>query len=155
MSIDAFNALVGKIAASMSEFDVGPGLERFLNETYGAGTPEFKELKGFCEEGEKAGWLLSREADGIKFGRAVKANTSAGPFSVDVVRMKDVVGPHHIHTKGEIGAILSIEGSPKFDGKGEGWYVYPPGSQHHPTVTGGDAYVLYYLPEGAIQFTGQ
>ncbi|MGA7328046.1 MAG: DUF4863 family protein [Rhodomicrobium sp.] len=30
-----------------------------------------------------------------------------------------------------------------------------PGSSHHQTVSGGDAYVLYLLPEGAIEFTGQ
>jgi hypothetical protein len=31
--------------------------------------------------------------------------------------MKDVKGPHHIHTTGEIGAIMPITGTPKFDGK--------------------------------------
>lgn len=43
----------------------------------------------------------------------------------------------------------------RFDGMGEGWHVCPAGSDHHPTVTGGDAYVLYLLPEGAIEFTGR
>jgi hypothetical protein len=71
------------------------------------------------------------------------------------VRMKDIAGPHHVHTSGEIGAIMPISGTPRFDGKPEGWYVYPPGSDHHPTVTGGDAYILYLLPEGAIEFTGK
>ena len=48
-----------------------------------------------------------------------------------------------------------IDDAPRFDGKEAGWYVYPPGSSHHPTVQGGDAYVLYFLPEGAIEFTGK
>lgn len=26
---------------------------------------------------------------------------------------------------------------------------------HHPTVSGGDAYILYLLPDGAIEFTGR
>ena len=30
-----------------------------------------------------------------------------------------------------------------------------PGSDHRPTVTGGDAYIVYRLPEGAIEFTGK
>ena len=98
---------------------------------------------------------MAREAGGIKFGRAVKPGAEARHFSVDVVRMKDVRGPHHVHTTGEIGAIMPIEGEPKFDGMPEGWYVYPPGSDHHPTVSGGDAYVLYLLPDGAIEFTGK
>ena len=67
----------------------------------------------------------------------------------------DVAGPHHIHTNGEIGAVMPIQGEPRFDDFAPGWYVYPPGSDHHPTVSGGDAYVLYLLPEGAIEFTGK
>ena len=50
---------------------------------------------------------------------------------------------------------MAISGEPKFDGFPEGWYVYGPGSDHHPTVEGGDAYVLYLLPGGAIEFTGR
>ena len=50
---------------------------------------------------------------------------------------------------------MPIDGAPNFDAFGPGWYVYGPGSHHHPTVTGGDAYVLYLLPEGAIEFTRQ
>ncbi|MEE8140092.1 MAG: DUF4863 family protein, partial [Alphaproteobacteria bacterium] len=56
---------------------------------------------------------------------------------------------------GEIGMIMPIAGDPKFDGVGRGWYVHPPGSDHWPTLVGGDAYVLYLLPDGAIEFTGK
>jgi hypothetical protein len=31
--------------------------------------------------------------------------------------------------------------------------VYPPGSAHRPTVSGGRALVLYLLPEGRIEFS--
>jgi hypothetical protein len=41
----------------------------------------------------------------------------------------------------------------RFDGRGAGWTVYPPGSAHRPTVTEGRALVLYMLPEGKIEFT--
>ena len=44
---------------------------------------------------------------------------------------------------GEIGAVIPIEGEPMFDAFKPGWYVYPPGSAHHPTVSGGEAYVVY------------
>ena len=69
--------------------------------------------------------------------------------------MPAVKGPHHAHPSGEIGMIMPISGEPAFDGMGRGWYVYPPGSDHWPTVAGGEAYVLYLLPEGAIEFTGK
>jgi hypothetical protein len=69
--------------------------------------------------------------------------------------MKDVKGPHHVHTTGEIGMIMPVTETAEFDGIGRGWYVYPPGSAHHPTVAGGEALVLYLLPDGQIEFTGR
>ncbi len=155
MSVQAFDALVGRIAATIADLPVDQSMETALNDTFGPTSAEFGELKSLCAEGERDGWLVQREHGGIKFGRPIKPHTKAGKFSVDVVRMKNVAGPHHVHTNGEIGAILGLDGAPKFDGKPEGWYVYPAGSDHHPTVTDGDAYVLYLLPEGAIEFTGR
>jgi len=153
MSIESFNTFMGKIAARIGDKPLDAALEAFLNVEYPAESAEFKELTTLCAKGEAEGWLMQREAGDIKFGRAIKPDTSAHHFSVDVVRMKDVKGPHHTHTTGEIGAIMPIEGAAEFDGKGVGWYVYPPGSSHHPTIRGGEAYVLYLLPDGAIEFT--
>jgi len=48
---------------------------------------------------------------------------------------------------------MPLSPSAKFDGRGAGFLVYPAGSAHSPTVTGGKALVLYLLPEGAIEFT--
>jgi len=74
-------------------------------------------------------------------------------FSVDVVDMKDLAGPHHVHPLGEIDLIMPIEGDALFDGHGAGWMVYPAQSAHSPTVSNGRALVLYLLPQGKIEFT--
>jgi len=155
MSKQNFLDTVATIVASVGERPLDDGLAAHLNREFPAGGKLFAGLKALCAEGERDGWLMAREVGGIKFGRAVKPGAEARDFSVDVVRMKDVKGPHHIHTTGEIGAVITISGTPKFDGFAEGWYVYGPGSDHHPTVEGGDAYVLYLLPQGAIEFTGR
>lgn len=155
MSEQAFRDLVSTIASRIGDRPLDDGLADYLNTTFPKDGDEFAELRALCAEGEADGWLLQREHGGIKFGRPVKPGNEAGRFSVDVVRMHDVKGPHHVHTTGEIGAIMPIEGRAEFDGMPEGWYVYPPGSDHHPTVAGGDAYVLYFLPEGQIEFTGR
>lgn len=154
MSAEEFSMLLSGIAAQLEGVPLDDRMAAFLNAEYPVGGPEFKRLGELCAEGEAEGWLMGREAGGIKFGRAIKPGGAAGQFSVDVVRMKEVKGPHHVHPTGEIGAIFPLEGSPKFDAFEPGWYVYPPGSDHHPTVSGGDAYVIYLLPEGAIEFTG-
>jgi len=154
MTTAAFDILLGEIAAAIADMPVDRRMETALNQRFGPETPAFAALRAFCLEGERDGWLLQRQNGDIKFGRVIKPHTKAGKFSVDVVRMKNVVGPHHVHTNGEIGLIIPIDDSARFDGKAEGWYVYPVGSDHHPTVSDGDAYVLYMLPDGAIEFTG-
>lgn len=155
MSQQAFLNLVSQIARRIGDRPLDADLAAFLNDSFPKDGEDFETLHALCAEGEADGWLMQREAGGIKFSRPVKPHAEAGRFSVDVVRMKDVRGPHHVHTTGEIGAIMPIEGAAKFDGMDEGWYVYPPGSDHHPTVSDGDAYVLYFLPEGQIEFTGR
>jgi len=155
VAFNDFEKLLGDIAGDLAGRPVDPTMAAYLNETYPADGETFARLTELCAEGEREGWLMSRSANGIKYGRAIKPGAAAGGFSVDVVRMKDCAGPHHVHTNGEIGAVIPIEGAPQFDDFKPGWYVYPPGSDHHPTVSGGDAYVVYLLPEGAIEFTGR
>ncbi len=155
MSKQQFLETVATVAAAIGDRPLDDDLAVFLNTKFPGDGKVFADLAALCGEGERDGWLVAREAGGVKFGRAVKPGAEAGRFSVDVVRMKDVKGPHHVHTTGEIGAVFPISSAPKFDAFKEPWYVYRPGSDHHPTIAGGDAYVLYLLPGGAIEFTGR
>jgi hypothetical protein len=113
----------------------------------------YEALKASCQAGVAAGWLCNREAGGIRYGRIFKPDAGLHGFSVDVVDMKDIAGPHHVHPEGEIDLVMPIEGAARFDGQPAGWVVCPPGSGHRPTVTSGRALVLYLLPQGAIHFT--
>ena len=97
--------------------------------------------------------MCEREGGGIRYGRVFKPEDALHRFSVDVVDMQNIAGPHHTHPQGEIDLIMPLEGEAVFDGHPAGWCVYPPGSAHHPTVAHGRALVLYLLPEGQIQFT--
>ncbi|GAB4287213.1 MAG: hypothetical protein Kow0058_06820 [Roseovarius sp.] len=155
MPRDRFETLLGAIAQDIADRALDEELAAHLNRNWPPGGEVFEELRALCAEGERDGWLMGREAGGIRYGRAIRPGGATGRFSVDVVRMKDVRGPHHIHPKGEIGAIFALDGAPRFDAFAEGWYVYGPGSRHHPTVTGGEAHVLYLLPDGEIEFTGE
>lgn len=128
-------------------------LEAWLNEHYGPDTPWFQNTKAACLRGVEEGWLCNREHGGIRYGRVIKPATEYAGFSVDVVDMQDIAGPHHAHPNGEIDLIMPLEGDARFDGAPAGWKVYGPGTAHHPTVTQGRALVLYLLPEGSIEFT--
>ena len=128
-------------------------LDAWLNAEHGVGSATFATLKAACQQGVAEGWLCNREGGGIRYGRVFKPADDLHGFSVDVVDMADIAGPHHSHPLGEIDLIMPIEGEARFDGRPAGWLVCPPGSAHPPTVTGGRALVLYLLPQGRIDFT--
>ena len=115
--------------------------------------PPTRSSNAACEAGVAEGWLCNREGGGIRYGRIFKPAPDLHGFSVDVVDMQDIAGPHHSHPNGEIDLIMPIEGDALFDGRPAGWLVCPPGSAHRPTVSNGRALVLYLLPEGRIDFT--
>lgn len=155
MTPDQFQALIAKVTGEIAGRPLDAQLADFLNERFPATGAEFQAIAKACADAVAAGWMCEREHGGIKFGRVIKPTDAIHGFSVDVVEMKDVVGPQHAHPNGEIDMIMPLEGDAKFDGHGAGWFVYGPGSVHRPTVTDGRAYVLYLLPQGAIEFTKQ
>jgi hypothetical protein len=153
MTQDEFRELVGTVTAAIAGRPLDASLDRLLNERFGPSTETFGALQRACAQAIADGWMCGREAGGIRYGRVAKPDDALHRFSVDVVDMCDVVGPHHAHPDGEIDLVMPIDDDAKFDGHEAGWLVYPPGSAHRPTVSGGRALVLYLLPEGRIEFT--
>jgi hypothetical protein len=150
---ESFARLVGEITASIAGRPLDSTLDRELNERFPPSSAIFQKIEVACREAVKAGWMCNREAGGIRFGRVVKPGSETHGFSVDVVEMPALAGPHHRHPNGEIDLIFPIEEGAKFDDRPAGWLVYGPDSSHQPTVTGGRARILYLLPAGAIEFT--
>lgn len=149
-----FQALLAEVTAPLAGRPLDAALDDWLNTTHGAGSPLYQRLAQACAAGVAAGWLCNREGGGIRYGRIFKPSDALHGFSVDVVEMADIAGPHHTHPLGEIDLIMPIDGSQaRFDGRPAGWLVCPPGSAHRPTVTQGRALVLYLLPQGRIDFT--
>jgi len=153
MTVDQFTALMGSITARVEGRRVDAALAAELGDLFPADGPTFDAVLAACRDGVAAGWMCNREAGGIRYGRVVKPGPATHGFSVDVVEMADVAGPHHAHPNGEIDLVMPLTEGAKFDGHGAGWVVYGPGSAHRPTVTGGKALVLYLLPGGAIEFS--
>ncbi|MES2950164.1 MAG: DUF4863 family protein [Pseudomonadota bacterium] len=153
MSPDQFRAQIASLTSQLSGRQLDGGLQAWLNTEHGHGSITYTALKQACEAGVAAGWLCDREGGGVRYGRIFKPSDDLNQFSVDVVDMKDIAGPHHVHPNGEIDLIMPLDGEARFDNHAAGWLVYPPGSAHRPTVSAGRALVLYLLPEGRIEFT--
>ncbi|MCP5285738.1 MAG: DUF4863 family protein [Burkholderiaceae bacterium] len=145
--------LAAQVAAHLAGRTPDADLDAWLNAEHGPHSETYRALRASCEAGVAAGWLCDREGGGIRYGRIFKPADDLAGFSVDVVDMHDIAGPHHVHPNGEIDLIMPVDAGARFDGRPAGWLVCPPGSAHRPTVTGGRALVLYLLPEGRIEFT--
>jgi hypothetical protein len=155
LELEDFTSLVATVTGRIKDSRLDAALEQQLNQTIAPGSAEYERIFSACRSAIDAGWMCAREAGGIKFGRVIKPGARSNGFSVDVVDMANVVGPHHSHPNGEIDLIMPLTADAKFDGRGAGWCVYPPGTAHCPTVTDGRALVLYLLPEGRIEFSAR
>lgn len=153
MTPELFRDLLSTVTQQLVGRPLDADLDTWLNQTHGTDSTTYQHLKTACQAGVTAGWLCQREGGGIRYGRIFKPQAELHGFSVDVVDMQDIAGPHHTHPLGEIDLIMPLEGDALFDGRGAGWLVCPPGSAHRPTVSQGRALVLYLLPQGSIEFT--
>jgi len=152
MSKSAFQALVAQVTSAIGGQPVEPALGAILNARFPPDGPVYLAIEAACHAAIAEGWMCEREHGGIRYGRVIEAGEALAGYSVDVVRMTDVAGPHHRHPGGEIDMIMPVTPGARFDGAPHGWLVYGPDSAHRPTVTGGESLVLYLLPGGQIDF---
>lgn len=153
MSSAEFREQIAQLTTQLAGRPLDADLGAWLNAEHGAESATYRQLKQTCMAGVAEGWLCEREGGGVRYGRIFKPTDALHGFSVDVVDMADIAGPHHTHPLGEIDLIMPLDEGAQFDGHPAGWLVCPPGSAHRPTVSNGRALVLYLLPQGRIEFT--
>lgn len=155
MTREGLQALLAPVTGYVGGRPLDEELEIGLNASFPPGGEVFKAIETACHEAIRGGWMCKYEEGGIRYGRVIKPVEALHGFSVDVVDMDNVRGPHHRHPRGEIDLVMPVAGEAKFNGKGAGWKVYEAGSAHYPVVSDGRALVLYLLPGGEIEFTGR
>ena len=126
--------------------------EAALNRKWPETSPEVAALRTAALAALRSGAICTKENGGIKFSRVLKPEHDAGGCSIDAVAMKDCSGPVHTHTKGEVCFCIQTEGKPAFEGRTDTWVVMRSGSRHMPTVQGGAMLILYWWPEGAVEW---
>jgi len=153
LEVQEFEGLIAGLTSEIAGRPLDASLAAHLNAHYGPDSDSYRQIFAACRAAIAAGWMCKHEAGGIRYGRVIKPAPSLHGFSVDVVDMDNIAGPHHVHPHGEIDLIMPLTDGALFDGHPAGWCVYGPGSAHRPTVSVGRALVLYLLPQGAIEFT--
>lgn len=128
-------------------------LEAFLNREFGVGSETYADLRRLLKLGMEEGWAAYVEIEGTDYrrGRIAEPSQETAGMSVESGLLRDVKGQYHCHTTGEINMIIPLEEGAQFCGHGAGWRVFPPLSEHYPTVTG-KALMMYFLPGGKIEY---
>jgi hypothetical protein len=155
VNVDHFQKLLKPVTDLVSSQAVKPALAEELNRQFPHNSEIFNAIEAACHEAISEGWMCAQGSQGRRFGRVIEAGEETGGLSVDVVDLENIVGPHHRHPTGEVCMIMPVTSDARFDDMPRGWCVFEPGSDHRPTVTDGEALVLYMLPDGKIEFTDQ
>lgn len=152
-STDLYKQQLQEITDFVGDRPLDKNLQDQLNAHFPPSGRVVLDIISATQRGIDTGTLCKYGAEDMRYGRVIKPCVELNNCSVDVVHMTDIAGPHHKHPKGEIDLIMPISADAKFDDHRAGWLVYEPGSAHKPTVTQGEAWVLYLLPGGEIEFT--
>jgi len=153
MKVSEFQALLKPVTDLVSGMDLDAKLAEELTRRFPPGGEVFDAIEKACHEAIADGWMCANGEEGRRWGRVIEPCEETGGLSVDVVDLTDLVGSHHSHPGGEVCMVMPITPGAQFDGTGRGWCVFESGTAHHPTVSNGEALVLYMLPDGKIDFT--
>jgi len=152
MSNEQLTITLTPMLKSISELDLShPASEVMLNQEFSASNPHLKAAIAQAKQGIEEGWLCNRENAGVKFSRVSKPSAATFNLSIDAVLMSGA-GAAHAHPNGEVSLCIPMQGDPAYDDFEYTWAPYPPGSLHTPTVTGGEMLILYFLPDGAMDW---
>ncbi|MDJ0971987.1 MAG: DUF4863 family protein [Kiloniellales bacterium] len=149
----ALRDLLEPVMAEIAETEWNEALAARLNARFGPDGGLFRALEARCDEGIETGWMGLQGEEVRKGARVIEPGPETRGLSVDVVQLIDFTGPHHRHPKGEVCAVMTERPDGRFDGQPRGWAVYPPGSEHWPAGTGGRVRILFFLPDGKIEYT--
>ena len=153
MNVNEFKALLKPVTDLVSSGAVDAGLADELNRRFPPGADTFDAIEKACHDAIAAGWMCANgDPGGPRWGRVIEPGPETGGLSVDVVDLTDLVGGLHSHPVGEVCMVMPITPGAQFDDTDRGWCVFEPGTSHHPTVTNGQALILYMLPDGKIEF---
>lgn len=155
MTLDDFRTLMLPVCDAIASKPVDEHLQSDLERAFPGNGETVRAIEAACHAAIAAGWMCTQGEGSRRFGRVMDSTEATRNFSVDVVDLTEIIGPHHRHPNGEICLIMPVTPTATFDGKGRGWCVYKANSGHRPTVRDGRALVLYLLPDGQIEFTGR
>ena len=153
----------------IKDVTAGAEAERWLNATYGVGTPLYGDLARLITLGVREGWAAEQEVAGPRYRRSrlFAPSEESSFFSATAVLLDStdnrqgnpegsLRADDHLHPYGEFNLVVPLDDGAALAGPNGwcrgGWTAPGPGSSHHPEVKGGAVISLTFLPAGRIAF---
>lgn len=141
--------------ASRTDEEAQRGLVEALEAEFPSQGETVRTIGQEIARGVREGWLCDRGEPEARFCRLAKPGPETHGLSVDIVSLSGRA-VEHTHPKGEvtIGFVAPDEGGDQtsFDGHPAGWVFLGPGSRHVPEVVAGRMHLMYFLPDGAVEW---
>ncbi|MCP4979953.1 MAG: DUF4863 family protein [Gammaproteobacteria bacterium] len=79
-----------------------------LNRQFPPDCDVYEAIEAACHQAISDGWMCSQGGEGWCFCRVIEPSVETNMLNVDVVDLKDIVGPHHRHPRGEICMVMPV-----------------------------------------------
>jgi hypothetical protein len=120
--------IAAELTAQLAGRPLDAALDTWLNAEHGATSATYARLKAKLpsRRGRRAGCATAKAAASATAASSSPRRRLHG-FSVDVVDMQDIAGPHHTHPNGEIDLIMPLDGEAQFSTAAPpaGWSAHP------------------------------
>lgn len=144
--------VAGLVPAQRTTREQAHELELVLEREFPRASERLRSIGERIAAGVREGWLCDRGEATARFSRLAKPSPATAGLSVDVVSLSGSAIAH-THPLGEVTIGFAVEGEqPSFDGRPPGWVVAHAGSRHTPTVTGGRMHLIYFIPDGVVEW---
>ncbi|KIG11913.1 P-hydroxylaminobenzoate lyase [Enhygromyxa salina] len=133
-------------------------IEATLEREFPHAGAKVQAIGDLIRRGIDAGVLANRGQPEARFSRVAKASAATHGLSIDIVSMIGA-GLEHTHPAGEVTIgfpAAGIAADPatdcQFESRRPSWVFLGPGSRHVPRVEGGRMNLIYFLPNGAVEW---
>ncbi len=108
MNTNEFQTLLQPVTNEIAGKPVDDDLASELNRQFPPGCDVYEAIEAACHQAISDGWMCSQGGEGRRFCRVIEPSVETNMLNVDVVDLKNIVGPHHRHPRGEICMVMPV-----------------------------------------------
>ncbi len=108
MNTNEFQTLLQPVTNEIAGKRVDDDLASELGRQFPPGCDVYEAMEEGCHQAISDGWTCSQGGEGQRFGGVIEPSVETNALSVDAIDLKNIVGPHHRHPRGEICMVMPV-----------------------------------------------